>query len=233
MNYASFQKSMKKTLQEISREVFIKNQETIRIKKESTAVRNFSKIFDAVFTISGEKGFQAMTMRDLSAETGMSLGALYGYFSSKEELLSIIQSQGRSMLKRVLEAGIKDNDDPLEKLRAVIRAHLYLSEAARPWFYFTFMEARNLKPDELEKVLEMESYTESMLIRILESGETSGVFRPGNHGLTASIIKAMQQDWYLKRWKYSRRQVTIDQYADQVLEFVERYCKRTTDDRCD
>ena len=225
-NYDAFKKSVKQTLKEISREVFLKNQETIRIKKEATAVSNFARIFDAVFTISGEKGFQAMSMRDLSAETGMSLGALYGYFASKEELLSIIQSQGRGMLKRVLESSLGEDQSPLDQLRAVIRAHLFLSEAARPWFYFTFMEARNLKPEEFEKVMELESYTEEILTGILTQGEERGMFRAGNHLLTASIIKAMQQDWYLKRWKYKRRMVTIDQYTDQVLDCVERYIRR-------
>jgi AcrR family transcriptional regulator len=224
MNYQAFRKTAETTLQEIAGEVFRKNQESIRVKKETTAVRNLSKIVAAVFTISGAKGFQAMTMRDLSAETGMSLGALYGYFSSKEELLSIIQSQGRSLVRRVLEACVLESESPLEQLRAVIRAHLFLSEAARPWFFFTFMEARNLNPDELRKVMEMESYTETILVRILEAGEAAGVFCPGEHLLTASVIKAMQQDWYLKRWKYSRRGVTIDQYTAHVLGFVERFC---------
>jgi AcrR family transcriptional regulator len=230
VGYALFRKSVDRTIGEMARTVFQENQETIRIKKEATAVRNFQKIFDAVFTISGKKGFQAMTMRDLSAETGMSLGALYGCFSSKEELLSMIQHQGRSLVKQVLESALEGLDHPLERLRAVIRAHLFLSEAARPWFYFTFMEARNLKPGELEKVMEMEAYTESILREILERGEAAGIFRPGDHMLTASIIKAMQQDWYLKRWKYARRKVTIDRYTDQVLEFVDRFCRRADHD---
>ena len=29
------------------------------------------------------------------------------------------------------------------------------------------------------------------------------------------------QDWYLKRWKYRRREVTPDSYTDWVVEFVE------------
>ena len=31
------------------------------------------------------------------------------------------------------------------------------------------------------------------------------------------------QDWYLKRWKYRRREVTPDSYADWVVEFVEAF----------
>jgi len=42
--------------------------------------------------------------------------------------------------------------------------------------------------------------------------------------LVASVIKAMVQDWYVKRWKYAKRNVTVDQYAKLVVEFVEAFC---------
>jgi len=38
--------------------------------------------------------------------------------------------------------------------------------------------------------------------------------------LTASVIKAMLQDWYLKRSKYARRKISVDRYAGFILEFV-------------
>ncbi|WP_186441367.1 TetR/AcrR family transcriptional regulator [Desulfamplus magnetovallimortis] len=224
MNYADFKKRVENYREEIYRDVYLENQEKIRIKKESTAIKNFEKIFDAVFDITYEKGFQAMTMRDLSSRANMSLGALYGYFASKEELLAIIQKQGSSMIRNIF-AQFHDQTAPLlEQLRAVIKTHLFLSESARPWFYFTFMEAKNLTSTGRQAVIAMEEYTENMLVTILESGEEKGIFRKQNHLLTASIIKAMQQEWYLKRWKYRKREIDVDAYADCVLEFTESYC---------
>lgn len=224
MTYSEFKRKISDSKEDICREVYQKNQDSIRIKKEKTAVKNFEKIFDAVFKISYSKGFQAMSMRDLSRETNLSMGALYGYFTSKDELLGIIQRQGRTMVKRVLEESQIDKDEPMERLAAVISAHIYLSEVARPWFFFTFMEARNLSEEELKAVQDMESYTEQILVDILEDGENKGVFRKGNHPLTASIIKAMQQDWYLKRWKYKKRNISVDDYAGYVVDFVRSFC---------
>lgn len=224
MNYAEFQKLITESKEDICREVYLKNQEKIRIKKEKTAVKNFEKIFDAVFKISYAKGFQAMSMRDLSNESGLSMGALYGYFASKEELLKIIQRQGRSMITRVLVDLTGTVDAPREKLCAAISAHIYLSEMARPWFFFIFMEARNLNREELEASQTMEAATEDILVEILEEGETKGVFKSQEHRLTASLIKAMQQDWYLKRWKYAKRDITVDDYVAHVLSFVKAFC---------
>jgi AcrR family transcriptional regulator len=223
MDYTEFKRIYSISNQELSREVFRNNRELMKIKKEKTAVNNLEKIFKAVFRIAYKKGFQAMTMRDLSEKTGISLGALYAYFPGKEKLLSIIQSQGGAIIRHDLEDILKLYDDPVERLRAVIKAHIFLSELFRPWFYFTFMEARNIKPLEFEAVKSMEEYTQKVLTDILFLGEKQGVFKPCDHELTASLIKAMQQEWYLKRWKYRRLKVSVDRYASQVIAVVEAF----------
>ena len=38
--------------------------------------------------------------------------------------------------------------------------------------------------------------------------------------LVAALIKAVLQDWYLKRWKYERKGVSVEAYARFVVEFV-------------
>lgn len=224
MNYEAFKKRYGATSKDVARQVYLANQDLMRIKREKTAVANLEKILAAVFSITYKKGFQAMSMRDLSLKTGMSLGALYAYFPGKEELLAIIQAQGRYMVRDTLDRFVREEAHPLEKLRAVIRAHIYLSELFRPWFYFTFMEARNLKPKGFEAVRAMEEHTQKIISDILELGEAQGVFRPENHELTACMVKALQQEWYLKRWKYKQQKVTVDRFTDHVLAMVEGFC---------
>lgn len=224
MDYAAFKKVYAATGKDISRQVYLANQDAMRIKKEKTAVNNLDKILTAVFSITYKKGFQAMSMRDLSLKTGMSLGALYAYFPGKEELLAIIQAQGQAMVKETLVKFAAEHDQPLEKLRAVIRAHIFLSELFRPWFYFTFMEARNLTAAGFEAVKTMEEHTQKVLSDILILGEAQGVFKPGNHDLTACMIKALQQEWYLKRWKYTKQKISVDQFSHHVLAMVETFC---------
>ena len=219
MDYRAFKKIYGASTKDISREVYRNNQDTIQIKKEETAVNNLEKIFDAVFHISYKKGFQAMSMRDLSQRTGMSLGSLYAYFKGKKDLLEIIQTQGWMIIKKDLEQVLKAYDPPGERLKAIIKAHVFLSELFRPWFYFTFMEARNI-----EAAKSMEDHNQKILTQILKAGETQGVFKSGDHDLTASMIKAMQQEWYLKRWKYKKLNISVDQFADHLVRLMEAFC---------
>jgi len=37
------------------------------------------------------------------------------------------------------------------------------------------------------------------------------------------MIKAILQDWYLKRWKYEMRNISVEQYASFLIDLVESY----------
>jgi AcrR family transcriptional regulator len=74
--------------------------------------------------VIAEKGYHSTSMRDISRETGMSLSGLYYYFSSKEELLYLIQDYCFSTVIgdcRRLIAGV---EDPIHRLKLLIENHL-------------------------------------------------------------------------------------------------------------
>lgn len=214
MNYTEFQKQIKITRKSICREIFCQNQGSIRIKKEETVLRNLEKIFGATLKISNEKGFQAMSMRDLSVETGLSTGAMYAYFSGKEDLVNMMQHHKRTMAMRIVEKYMKPEVNPLEKLKTMLRVHLYISEAMQPWFYFSYMEAKNINRKQRDQAVESSRATEKIIKEIILEGQEAGLFKDHDADMSASLIKAMLQEWYLKRKKYAKRRVSVDRYAD-------------------
>jgi AcrR family transcriptional regulator len=222
LKFETFKGLVSLSMEDLCRELFLGNRESIKIKKEGVAVKNLVKIFDAALTISNEKSFAAMSLRDLSAKAGLSMGALYTYFTSKEELLQMIQRQSTVVIQ-VLMDQLEGIDDPLAKLKRVIHAHLFLSEVMQPWFYFAYMETKNLARHEHKKAIEAELFTEKILIDIMNEGQDKGVFKAVQTELLGAVIKAILQDWYLKRWKYARRKVSVENYAAFVLDFVETY----------
>ena len=93
LDFEDFQNHWVPSVERICRDIYAKNRQRIAVKKEDVVIKNMTRILDAVFTLSREKGFHAMTLRDLSRKSGLSMGALYSYFSCKEELRSMIQRQ--------------------------------------------------------------------------------------------------------------------------------------------
>jgi AcrR family transcriptional regulator len=223
MTYAEFQQRFQLSAERLYQEIYRANREKIQVKKEATVLRNLTRIFDATLKISNEKGFAAMSMRDFSRETGLSLGALYSYVASKEDLLEMILGQGRVLVLSILEEAIAREADPVARLHAAVRAHLFVSEALQPWFYFSFMEAKKMGRAGKEQTLASEMYTDRLFADILRAGQTAGAFRPRDPDQSAQAIKALLQEWYVKRWKFARTGVSVDRYADFVLEFIDAF----------
>jgi AcrR family transcriptional regulator len=74
--------------------------------------------------IFAEKGYHSTSIRDIARATKMSLAGLYYYFSSKEELLFLIQDYCFGTVLddcRRLLAGV---DDPISRVKLLIENHL-------------------------------------------------------------------------------------------------------------
>jgi AcrR family transcriptional regulator len=65
-----------------------------------------------------EQGFHKTTMADVIRESGLSAGAVYGYFKSKDEIVSAIADQALSTIDQLFE-GILATDQPLTPLAAL------------------------------------------------------------------------------------------------------------------
>lgn len=102
-----------------------------------------------------------------------------------------------------------------------VRSHLYLSEVMQKWFYFSYMETKNLSKAQHRKSIENELFHRADFCGYSGRGKKAGIFKIEGALLTAAVIKSMLQDWYLKRWKYKKRNISVEAYADFVISFVE------------
>ena len=75
----------------------------------------------------------------------------------------------------------------------------------------------------LSSCLKGEVATETVFREIIEQGQADGVFRAVDAQLTAALLKAMLQDWYLKRGKYRGRAIDVEAYCEFVVEVLERH----------
>jgi len=76
-----------------------------------------------------EKGFAAMSMRDLQASLGVSLAGLYHYFSSKDDLLFQLQHRTFSALFKQQQRIAAEPGTPEERLRRLLTGHLHFYAA--------------------------------------------------------------------------------------------------------
>jgi len=74
--------------------------------------RRRRQILDGARRCFARDGFQAASMQDVFAETGLSAGAVYRYFSSKEEIVLAIASDSVAEVAAALAAAA-EHDPPL------------------------------------------------------------------------------------------------------------------------
>lgn len=191
----------------------------ITVKRRKPALENIERIFNATFKLANDVGFRAMNLRDLCRETGLSMGGLYGYITSKDQLAEMIEDVVRHATHEVplLFGALRD---PLDRLEALIRSSIYISEILQPWFYFVYMDSRVLQPAQRHTAKRSELHVQSLFADVIH--EIAGR-PPGSADLLASHIMAAFQDWYVKRWKYRAADIGPDAFADSIVRVARGY----------
>lgn len=219
-----FQRETGLSLNALCSAIVAGDEHAIQVQNRKIAVGNLTRIIEATLSLANRKGFAAMSMRDLARKTGLSLGGLYAYFGGKDELVSVIQRQGQNQIEQMLrERTAIHAGAPGAQLNEAIRSHVLASEILRPWFVFLYMEARHLGTAERRHAIAMEQTTEAIFADIIAAGTDAGVYRDADPLAAAAMLKALLQDWYLKRGKHTRRGVTASAYAQSVQDLIYRY----------
>ena len=217
-----FQERFDLSMEALCARMLERHQATIRIRKPAVAIANLARIVETTLTLANAKGFHSMSLRDLTEHTGLSMGALYAYFDSKDTLLMMILGQVVVAVEDVLTRPPPSLEaDPAARLRWLLETHLYLTETMQPWFVFAYMEAKAFPREGRDLAVASELTTERLLAEALEQGARAGVFRIADIEMTSALIKPLLQDWYVKRAKYHRRGITPERYAQSVIDFVE------------
>ncbi|WP_210483423.1 TetR/AcrR family transcriptional regulator [Microvirga antarctica] len=217
----AFQAEFDFSLEAICTRMLERHRKTIRTQKPHVAVTKLMRIVETTLTLANRKGFHSMSLRDLAQGSGLSMGALYTYFDSKETLLLMILGEVSSAVAMTLGTTPPSiADDPVARLRWLLETHVYLTETMQPWFAFSYMEAKAFPKAARDKATAAELETETLIASALADGTASGLFIIGDIALTASLIKPLLQDWYVKRGKYRRRGVTPEHYVQAVTAFV-------------
>ncbi len=74
----------------------------------------------------GRRGYEATTMRDIAAASGLSIGSVYRAFASKDDLLFSIMGSYADKVADVWNAALHAPSSPLERLDALIWGNIHV-----------------------------------------------------------------------------------------------------------
>ena len=199
--------------------LFTRHGDSIKTKKASVAVVNLEKIFQATFSISSRIGFHEMSLRQLSAETGISMGGIYSCIGSKDDLAVMVKDVVHVVTDELVESAL-GNPDVENALEELVRRTLYASHILQPWFFFLYFETRCLPAAHQADSKEIELRHVRTYQTLIERGIESGAYKPVDAGFLADTTLVMQQDWYCKPWKHEHGPAAVEAYAARILTLI-------------
>jgi len=115
------------------------------------------QIADGACKVFFEKGYHPTTIREIAQACNMSMGQLYHYISSKDDVLYLVhKSMQRIWQEYLSKAGIAEIDDPVERLRHALSSTLEFMAEHTKLIQFVYTESKYLGKEHLRVVLEMD-----------------------------------------------------------------------------
>lgn len=170
----------------------------------------------AALRLFARHGYGAVSMRQIAAEVGVQVGALYIYTPDKQALLADLL---RLHMDDLLAAWCDDVTRPaLQRLQDFLRFHIETSLARPDAVFLSYMELRSLTPDNRREIAHLRRRYEDALEVILVAGVDGGAMHLPDTRLAAMALIAMLTgvtNWYRQGGRLDRDRV-VALYWDLV-----------------
>ncbi len=172
-------------------------------------------------TLFKEKGFHRTTTREIAKESGFSIGTLYEYIRTKEDVLFLVCDSIYDQVQVRLEKVVNVDGSPLEKLVSVIKAYFYLMDEMQEEIVIMYQEVKSLKKNTKEYVLQKEREMVQMLEKVIITCMPDDSITSKDAMLMANNIFIQGQMWSFRRWML-HRQFTMEEYIERQTAFILR-----------
>lgn len=179
------------------------------------------KLREAALRLIARHGFAAVSVRQIAAEVGVQAGALYNYVPDKQGLLlDLLQRHMRDVLDGV--AAVPEGATPVNTLEALTRFHIRFHLPRRDMVFVSYMELRNLTPENFALIEAMRRDYENRWESALQAGCATGDFALADTRVTTLGLIALLNgitNWYRADGRLSLEEIE-EIYVDIVRKAV-------------
>ena len=166
-----------------------------------------------------EKGFERTSLKEIAEACKMLPGSLYYRYNSKEALLVELMRRGVDLVTAEVESAYASSDDPVERLRLCINAHLRALLLDSDAVYVLLFEWRALGPEARKEIIELRDQYESLWAGILETMIAQGVVRKNVDGRLLRLIGLGALNW-VATWFDPNGAHSLDAIGDLIWQIA-------------
>jgi len=176
-------------------------------------------VFRAAGQLFRQKGFEAATVREIAAAAGMLPGSLHYRYASKEELLLALMERGITSAVAAVRLAIAEVRDPLERMRAALRAHLQLLVRDDEAIYVLLYEGRSLSGPAREHMVRLRDRYDALWDGLLHAAAGTGRIRPEADLRLVRLFLLGGVNW-AAQWFSPQGPCSADEVADAFADMV-------------
>lgn len=190
----------------------IKNANLIDLRRKQI-IKGAIKVFIA-------KGFHNATVREIAEEAGLTMGSLYNYINTKQDIIYIVYDYITKVLREDMKEAIVGVKDPKERLKAALRQNLNAVYKNQDIIMFLYRESASLDKESLHTVLARETKYIELFEDILREYFEGKEVNESRLRLSADLLSYIPVIVTFRRWSLRRRFDSMDTVLEGILDFV-------------
>jgi AcrR family transcriptional regulator len=178
-----------------------------------------TQIVEAACKLFFERGFHGTNMREIAAEAGMSMGQLYHYISSKDDILFLVAKHMQELwYDYLVEFGFEDTEEPLTRLVRALRSSIEFPAKHKKLLQFIYTESKYLGKDHLEVILKMDDrnvsgFYRKLLKEVNQKHPLKFDVDLAARFLTFITVFISLRGWNLRKW-------SVEEITDFMVKFI-------------
>lgn len=161
------------------------------------------------------KGYHLTTTREIAKAAGFSIGTLYEYIKSKEDVLYLVCDAIHNEVEAQLRAAVDEGGDAGKSLVSAITNYFKVCDRMQDDILLIYQETSSLNTDSQQYVLANEERITGIFEDILRRGAKDGTLKIGNGKaaeLMAHNITVLGHMWTFRRW-FLKKHYTLEEFT--------------------
>ena len=181
------------------------------------------RLYETALVQFAERGYHAVSVRDIASELGQQPGAIYAHVPSKQHILYDLALLGSEWLRDLLRATLLEtSSDPKDQLHALTRAHVQMHLDYIALARVTNRDALFLTTEQFGEVISLRLESVQVFMDVIHRGVRMGELVAPDPWLAVLAIVSMgvqAADWWVKGGPLDSSDVA-DTYATFALKML-------------
>lgn len=193
-----------------------------QIKDRKLVARRRRQIVDASVELFMAWGFHKTTTRQIASAAGISIGLLYEYISTKDDILFLVCEAIHAEMHAAVTEALDRTEQGVHPLAVAIREYILVCHRMSDHIVLIYQEMHSLPANWRNKVMENEEKITDLFVNVLEGmmrKHDLPVLEKKVVDLAAHNISVLGHMWAFRRWMLSNR-YTIEEYIKIQTSFI-------------